>query len=213
MDLRERIVEAARELGEHATIKGICQRSGVSKYQLYKIFPGGLDEVLRALREPKREPGEEPHAKAFRLLERGGSPVDLVAGLGLKPEDAEHLYRSYLELKGVDIGSMREEIERLKLSKIELQRKVFELEDKLEKAVSESLSAYNRGYSDGYGEGYREGARKKAGEYCDFTFWLLRRLHPGLPDYEVASILQNYLEIYRLEKLKEEVKTASGTPD
>jgi len=43
--VKERILEVVRELrarGEFITVRGICRRLGVSSYQFYQLFLGGL---------------------------------------------------------------------------------------------------------------------------------------------------------------------------
>jgi AcrR family transcriptional regulator len=213
-DVRRRILEVAGELrarGEPITVRAVCRRLGIPPYQLYKRFPNGIGEILETL-EASRKSGEESrYAEAFRLLERGGRPLDLVVRLHLGLEEAEHVYHSYLRLKGVDVGLLRREIEDLKRSNESLERRASELGETVRTLNSELASAYSRGYSDGYGEGYRRGSREGAWEVCDFVVWLLARLYPGLDKYKILNLFQDYYAIYRGEKLVEEAETASGT--
>jgi len=210
MDLRERIIEAARKLearGEPVTVNNLCRESGVSTYQLYKTFPGGLDEILKALREPERRREEKPYAEAFKLLMCGGSPMDLVAKLRLTPEDAEHVYQYYLKLKGIDVGLLEAEIERLRRSNEALQQKVEELEQRVRTLSSELELAYSRGYSDGCEEGYRRGSREERAEILyGFVQWLLKKLYPGLDDFKILQLFHDYYAIYEGEKLLKKLK-------
>ena len=213
-DVRRRILEVAGELrarGEPITVRAICRRLGIPPYQLYKRFPNGIGEILETL-EASRKSGEESrYAEAFRLLERGGRPLDLAVKLGFAPGEAESMYQSYLRLKGVDVNLLRKEIEDLRRLNASLEQRVSELEETVRTLNSELASAYSRGYSDGYEEGYRRGSREGAWEVCDFVVWLLGRIYPGLDGYKVLNLFQDYYAVYRGEKLMEEIKAASGT--
>ena len=212
-DLKKRILEVAGELrarGEPITVRDICRRLGIPPYQLYKRF-GSLSGLLEVL-ETSRKSGEESrYAEAFRLLERGGRPLDLVVRLHLGLEEAERAYHSYLRLKGVDVSLLRREIEDLRRSNEALERRANELEETVRTLNSKLVLEYSRGYSDGYEEGYRRGSREGAWEVCDFVVWLLARLYPDLDKYKILNLFQDYYAIYRGEKLVEEAETASGT--
>ena len=204
MDLRERICEYVRECrarGETVTVRRLIKELGISSYRFYQLFPGGLGEVLKSVEE-STEPEANIYSKAFKLIESGASPCDLVIELGLEPSKAEEIYRAYHKLMGIDLGCLESRIEELERENAALKERLEYVQNELDARIRYQATIRDLAYRSGYEDGLRDG-KKKAVEFFHKVF---EECYPELSKFDMYEFFYNVLEMYRAKKLKEELE-------